>query len=954
MATACLVLAGGLLAGSPAALAAPTPTGFPEPTAYSDWASCINTSANRTGNLLLVIDQSASLAQTDPAKKRVPAINSLLDHLLFIAEERDFSLNVQVAGFASGFAAGQWLPLGSDSLVELTRQVSAAGDDIKYMETDYYNALYGSLGQFDSAPTKDCRALLWVSDGKFDLVGDDEISRGPSQTPLGRPRQSEKDYAPGVVLGADSQANELEAATAASMCGQGGLIGDLRRAKIRVFGLGFNNDPGYSFDLMKALTEGGDYAGTVCGPAVSGMVPPGTFFNESADSLALALTVITATGEPIQVPVCPRFDSERCGVNFRLNSWINKVSLSAIANSNLQGNFQVFLTTPSGDRQELGPGDGQADVGGVALSWQWWGPAKVTAELSGQGNAWEGGDWNIQLVGAVVDQADECLADDPRCGYLSLELVPAVKPVLVQLTDTESGRVIVQDNQLKDGQSIRIGRALKADYAILYSDGTKAGEPPDGVEPNFSVAYEWPGREIDAYDITKSLELNDDGVYVHHPDSVSSADQGDVVIRLSIRLEITVSSAQGGQTNTVFQPVENGIAIPLKPAAGYPQIDSTEVLDLGEFNDDTGFSVTRTIHASLSGNGQPGCVWLPPDQASPAEGLGEITLASPNNSRENCLAVPAGGGADLEVAFTAAKAGTALTFSGAFEVLSAPGTSSEAAQTVQINFRGSARHMNEPQRTGVTLACIVLGLALPLGIWQIIRRRSSVIPADNAITAWRLPVKVENGQVLRDGQPVATKPDDADRGYRRYIPITRRCRSLEVFEVKLSAVTGWPWGISRVKALADNFYLAAGTGEAQARGVPVDADHHCELPLAIHDSWLLAVDPRQPADEAVLFLLVNAAHENRVDDLLRRVREEAPAIIDRLRKAAADGGAVSQPVNQSSDWTNPAGDSSTLPPFARATPPAALSADGARLPPPSPPPAPPRSGRPPSTTPNFN
>ncbi|MDR0849099.1 MAG: hypothetical protein LBN10_08720 [Propionibacteriaceae bacterium] len=884
---AAAALALGLLAPNSVS-AAPTeaPADPVASTAVAAWASCI--SVKKTGNVLILVDQSRSLADTDRSQSRVSAGLSVLDRLVSIySEARDLNFNAQVAGFASDIAPGMWTPLNASTVGTLNSRVIELGADARYEETDYYHALYGALRQFETAPSTDCRAIFWLSDGMFDLTTNANASGFPP--PLGRAGQPTKDYDPEqVILDTNQKVDALEAAAQKSMCAPGGLVGDVRRAGIRVFGIGFHNDPGYSFDFMRALVEGGPYLGSPCGPTVAGMTPPGTFTTGNADIIIDALGGLIP-GTDTHVALCPAIDdgspADRCGVTFGLHEWFDRVNLQASVNSSSVSEFQVFVTAPSGARVELtNPGQGtpaESAIGGVGLRWTWWSSGSVNLDLidseaTGSADDWAGA-WTLQLYGQVKDPAVECLPDDsaswPNCGYVSLYFNADVEPVLT-LTDIDSGHAVVVANEAQSGQAVHANRNMEAAYAVRSEQGTLVTRLPEGVKGTLCVTYTYPSTIQEFCPTTFGRQQ-----FV-----VPASDQG--VLEIGLRLNLSILLERAGESiSTAFQPVETGVTIPIRPASGYPEIDLTPI-DVGELNDDNEFSVTTTIRATLE-PGEAGCVWLPAGQEWPVEGIEGISATSVYDSRNTCLTVPGGGTVDLPVTLTAAKEGTALTFSGTLTVQAAPGETDDPPQSASVPFVGSARHMNSVVRNVTAFGFALLGVLLPCGIWWLFKRSRAVIPSDNGLTASKWRVQVDHSQVLCDGRPLEAR-SEAGSNHVPLLGIPPRCRSLEVLGVSLRATAGGLWGAARVKATLPGSYVAAGSGEW--KGATLGGDHHGQLPLAVHNSWLVVAQPGTPVNEATIIVLANAGRKGAIDDILRDIRERAPRIIADLQGAIQRSG----------------------------------------------------------------
>jgi len=120
-----LLLAGGALPAAPQALAAPQKDQSSGP--LSSFGACL--SGKGEGSLVLLMDQSGSLRQSDPEKARVKASKYLAQRLAAFADSSKVTLKVRVAGFASDYhALGDWVTINSGSLAEVDKQITAAGE----------------------------------------------------------------------------------------------------------------------------------------------------------------------------------------------------------------------------------------------------------------------------------------------------------------------------------------------------------------------------------------------------------------------------------------------------------------------------------------------------------------------------------------------------------------------------------------------------------------------------------------------------------------------------------------------------------------------------------------------------------------------------------------------------------------------------------------------------------
>jgi hypothetical protein len=158
-------------------------------TAVDDFGACL--AGQQQGDLLLVIDESGSLAQSDPAAARVTAANYLVDRLSSFAGSEGVSVDIAVAGFAESFTPTlPWASVSSSSIGAIHAAVDGFAGKRAGNDTDYWTALDGArtyLAERGSGPegVPRCQAMAWFTDGQLDFTARDGL---------------EKPFAPGLVM----------------------------------------------------------------------------------------------------------------------------------------------------------------------------------------------------------------------------------------------------------------------------------------------------------------------------------------------------------------------------------------------------------------------------------------------------------------------------------------------------------------------------------------------------------------------------------------------------------------------------------------------------------------------------------------------------------------------------------------------------------------------------------
>lgn len=149
----------------------PTPPTLPLATAATETGACARI------DVLLMVDESASLDRTDPDDRRVDAAEVLVRSLAGSAEASGVPVDVTVAGFGSevqeiGRAS---LPADTDAAVDAVRGFA---DRTGSRNTDYLLALGFAVDHVRSlnAIPAGCTRLVWFTDGAYSI--DDPAAKG--------------------------------------------------------------------------------------------------------------------------------------------------------------------------------------------------------------------------------------------------------------------------------------------------------------------------------------------------------------------------------------------------------------------------------------------------------------------------------------------------------------------------------------------------------------------------------------------------------------------------------------------------------------------------------------------------------------------------------------------------------------------------------------------------------
>lgn len=310
-----LILGAGAAFGIPEAQAqAPA-----ENNALNDFAGCM--AGEKTADVLLVLDQSGSLKESDPDGLRVGAAQDFVGELARYGDDAGVDIRVRAAGFGtsyygeeSGYGSWQSLRGGVDGAnAQLEKFRSRTDDDY----TEYPDALRGSLATMQTNDSP-CKAVMLFSDGEMTMESGD-------------------------VDGA-----------AAQLCSASGEVARLRAAGVQIFTIGLDARGNQDMGLLKAIADSSD-----CGAPAP---PNGQFFlgNSPASLLAAFRSAIPNPGGTGQNNI-----SVRDAFPFFLDNSVSPVSLSAQPEDTVEG-LTPLLTPPGGEPVDVVPGE--QTIGGARVT----------------------------------------------------------------------------------------------------------------------------------------------------------------------------------------------------------------------------------------------------------------------------------------------------------------------------------------------------------------------------------------------------------------------------------------------------------------------------------------------------------------------------------------------------------------------------------------------------------
>lgn len=824
------------------------------------FGSCL--AATHSGQVLLLIDESRSLGQTDPQAARITAAKYLTEQLATFATSTDATLDVAVSGFSDTYQNHLgWTKLESSSVGTINSAIdqlsTANGQD-----TDYWLALDGARQTLAQkrpadATTQGCQMIAWFTDGELDFTPRPDVS---------------KPYAPGQSLATDADRTAMIATAQQSICRPGGLADQIRSSGIITIAIGLSANAGQqpNFDLLRSIATGQPTASGPCGD-IREPVPGDFYLANNIDDLLFAFDNLSTPGQPPltnETGACVVRICEQAKHRFVLDRAVGSVSILAAAD---RSGLVPVLIAPDGSEVRMQPSaPGNVTRGGVKIDYRFPSDKSVSIQMANPtAQLWTG-------VWALVFLAD---SDEAARTRSSIHITGDLRPVWT-------------------GQNTTTLHSGDADTPMSFAIANTAGNPVDaaalpGTASLTTTLVTASGREIPIAanvpkdKITAPQRLNLDGV-----------PPGRATLRMSLAVTTAPARDSTGRTvpGTELAPSTVDLPVVVDPPVGYPTVASR--VDFGTI---TG---SGSSSAGLQVTG-PGCVWLdtakPPTFQATPDGSGTLTIGADATTQQSCVTVAEGQTANLDLTVTAPNAvnGTA---NGSVVVMVAPKDGSGQPLPVEVPFTVALeKPLNTTDFVLTLVIALILGPLIPLLLLYLAKWFTARIPG-HALRAEQFRVRLDGTTVVREnGAPFTV----GDTDFVRLVPgLDGPTRRVDLGGVVLRTRIGRsPFGAGFVVASAPGMAGAAGKA-AQWWGKTPDA----RLPLAVHNSWFVLHDPRGPETSATVVVLVGGeADRNRIDQLIREVNESLPTVLPRLRAKAREGRGDETPPPSSGPDVNPFG-----------------------------------------------
>lgn len=871
-----------------------------QPNALAEFGACLH--GQGKGALILLVDQSGSLRQTDPTNDRITAGKYLIERFANFADNSMVKLDIKVSGFAAKYDGNNtWSSISLGNMGQVQAALDTVGTTIHDYDTDYWTALNNAradIEQHAQEMATTCKAIAWLTDGEFDIdVRDDDASRARYD--------AEKSYAPSIPLDSKDNTKKVIEAGKEDICRPKGVADQLRASNISMMAIGLTQaDPDYSF--VKSVLAGGGANAATYGVSMCGEIAatPGLFLEaKDLDSLYLAFDAFSTPGQTTQqreAQVCQGQICNEDPLNFVLDDTLSHVQV--LVSSEKEG-IDAYLLPPN--NKDLMPMlAGQKGEDSSDLPFRWLTPRTLEFNLdSAKISDWTG-EWRLVLVDRDSTSAGKKFhANLHLHSFVQLD-VSSITGANFHKGETYEGLEVFAFDS-KSGEKIDLqdlkGRA-RIDIVLKDAQGTEHRIVEGSSES-----------------IKDLLTLDTSEIAI-----------GKAQIRASIQLT-TASIKQGDGKEipgTLLAPNATVVDVVVNPPLSFPSVVAD--VDFGLLDG------TNSATADLQMKGE-GCVWINDSEANlraaPAS-IARVRVTSKASSKDSCTKLEGSEATvPVSIAFDHPDNGALL---GDFNVsiMSADGSQTEE---LSVPFKAEVQKpLNVATAWGTFIVALIAGVGLPILMLYVFKYFGAVIPKGQ-IGAVVFPFDVPEG----DAMMPLTIPVPVEGHLLQAVPKGARHFSIGgyTFKVRMGASPvsrGWVELQSSAPSISGDY--------------PGHMNGHATMPLGLRGQWIAVQDQPNSPKRITLILLASNANQ----DALEAVARVADQNLRTRLKALAE---VSAPPAAESDDELAVSTGILVPPAVSdgqgLTPPAASPATSVTAPPIDPPfsetvvtPAPPTPGYP--------
>lgn len=828
------------------ATAAPLLTEADSPTGDT-FSACI--AGGGVGDVLMLIDESVSLEDSDSDHARVSSADYFVRNLTEALRETQVELNLAVAGFADQQRmTHDWQPLTPETLDTFVKSIDSFKSRTHGQETDYWMAMDGARSVLAAQAAKrgdqrSCQAVVWFSDGEYYLY------EGRNTQTMG----SEKPYAPGISLtNLSGTAAALDAGTQ-DLCRPGGLADQMRASRVWIYGVGLDGNPRepQDFTLMSSVA---DNSSGGCGEVTDRAV--GAFMLASnIDDLLFAFNGIASTGgQPLESTgaICQDVVCEEMPHQFVLDASVTDVQV--LASAEVPG-LPIFIETPSGEVTEIEPGADEQEIAlpGAELTVRSLSQNTHSLTLRAKSAQASSDGWTGQWRLAFVDRTG---GSEGKTSRASIRINNPISPTW-NSSEAEGLHVSGGDEiafGLVDGDAHTYDASnLLGTFEYVATLTPPKSEPIELLRATDPAAL----QELQTLDLPSHTSL------------------GEATLDLSFTLTTASAKTSRGDSvpGTTLSPNVASFPVTLLPPLNYPVIGNR--LDFGAVEGE----VQATAALSVAGGG---CLWV--DQqtgvtttASP-EGLGDVTVSAADaTSEQNCIDTAGLGSVELNL--TAEHQGNG-TLVGTVPVMIAAEDGVGEPLLVDVPFTVSiTKPLNAVNFWLTLVAAIILAIGVPWLLLVLLKMFVSQVPRKPALAAALITVEASHGVLRRDGGPFSLEVGDQTN----LLPLSNRRRftahGLE-FRVRLGFS---PFGTGRIEVTNRDVFTRSDAHPGASRD-----GLRAVMPVTIHNHFVAVQRGVGEGATQHLLVFIPAAGQVATEQLAESVRQKAPDVFEKLGRSVQE------------------------------------------------------------------
>ncbi|MFY9262415.1 MAG: hypothetical protein GX483_01065 [Actinomycetaceae bacterium] len=632
-------------------------------------------SAEKHGQMIILMDQSDSLLYSDPDRQREVAASYLIDQLASYTQTSGSTIDLQVAGFAADYYGGDWAPITPDNADIFKNQISDITNNVLPVDTDYVMAVDGArmaLAENSGDYARECQAVAWFSDGEF-FISPRTTSQWQSEYGVSKP------YAPGVEITSEAAAQQVLALGTDELCRGGGTMDQLRANGVTVLGFGLTaNAPDMTLFNSAVTAES-------CGQISE---PPGVIFNtaDPAD-LLLAFDAIShpdAAPQQFRLATCQDNYCAEGALEFTLDDGISSVEVLVKS----QDHSAVPMVAMPDGTIALLEDSGQGELTQVSNGAYKWVVTKQDA------TQWAGV-WGLAMISDSANAAES---------YSDFSIVIRSSLETEWPDDFES--------------MVRAGEVLDGVTLTLIDASTGVEINPEELLGEISVD----AKIIDATGQEFEIFVDADAQTLSNPVSIDLTNAAPGVAVVVTNTTITTAGAERADgtpvPGTELFPRASRKEFTLAPSAVFPTLPGT--LSFGTLDGVTQASATMPIEGS-------GCVWLAGSEftTGPTE-VSSVTVSSEYTSADSCLMVDDDADMPLDIEVNATGNGS---LNGVLTFTVAPADELTRTVDVKVNYNAEmVKPLNVETVVTTAIIAALLGILIPLLVLYVTKFATTKIP----------------------------------------------------------------------------------------------------------------------------------------------------------------------------------------------------------------------------------